>query len=319
LGQNKKVAIVVDSKEDLKSLEEYDINKIIADLNKNKHGKINLDEKKDTTYYLHRKKADVNIHILNYEIEIKSDDFDDMGDDIEDFMENYWDNEKEEKIEEAPSHQKFWDLDLGMNNWLEGGEISNDKLYGVKPWGSWYVAIMRRHKLAMQGKSFVQIGYGINWYNWKFENRNARLTEDENGVVFSEDNSVQGLKSKLTASFINLEIIPMIDYAEGKKKSYTTRHKNMRVTRYKKVGLRMGIGPYIGYRLGSKTKVVYKVNGDKRKDKEHDNFYLNNLRYGLKAQIGYNQTDFFISYDFNRVFSSGKGPKLNAISFGVIL
>jgi len=98
LGSNKKIAIVVDSQDDLKKLEEYDLNKIISDLNthadtvvfKNKKEKKKQDKwEKDTTYYFHRKKTDIDLSIANYKVEIKSNDFDDLGDDIEDFVDHY--------------------------------------------------------------------------------------------------------------------------------------------------------------------------------------------------------------------------------------
>lgn len=328
LGENKKIAIVVDHRDDLKSLEKYDLNKMISDLNihadsvvfKGKRETPKKIKKNDTTYYFHRKKADIDISIANYKIEIKSDDFDDLGDDIEDFFEHYDKANKEKKLEdEIDKHQKGFDMDLGMNNWIGDGETGSNDLHSVKPWGSWYVALKRTHKMSTGGRGFINWGYGVSWYNWKFENRNTRIVKDDNAIMFTEDNSVDGLKSKLTASYLNLEIIPTIDYSFGKREVHTVNHGNVKITRYKKVGLRLGLGPYIGYRLGSKTKVVYKINGDKRKDKDHDNFYLNDLRYGLRAQVGFNRTDFFINYDFNNVFESGKGPSLNAISFGLVL
>ena len=47
-------------------------------------------------------------------------------------------------------------------------------------------------------------------------------------------------------------------------------------------------------------------------------FYLDSIRYGLRMQIGVRSTDLFINYDMNELFDEGKGPTLNAVSFGVI-
>jgi hypothetical protein len=326
LGENKRIAIVVDDKDDLKNLEKYDLNKMITDLNQHADTVVFKNQKKyefedrERTHHFFRKRADIDFSIANYDIEIESNDFDDLGDDIEDFFRNYDRAEKNEVVEEeVTKHKKSFNIDFGVNNWIGNGGIASDNLHGVKPWGSWYIAFKRMHRIHMGGRGFINWGYGVNWYNWKFENRNTRLVKEENEVLFQEDNSVDGLKSKLTSSFINFEFIPTIDFSSGKRNVKTIQHGNVKVTRYKETGLRLGLGPYVGYRLGSKTKIVYKVNGDKKKDKDHDNFYLNNLRYGLRAQVGYNRTDFFINYDLNNVFSDGKGPALNAISFGFIL
>jgi hypothetical protein len=64
---------------------------------------------------------------------------------------------------------------------------------------------------------------------------------------------------------------------------------------------------------------VYKDSGEKRSDKDHDNFYLNNFRYGVRLQLGFRDTDLFFGYDLNSLFSEGKGPELHALSFGVTL
>ena len=57
---------------------------------------------------------------------------------------------------------------------------------------------------------------------------------------------------------------------------------------------------------------------DREKDKDRDNLYLNNLRYGIRLQLGVRSTDFFFNYDLNELFATDKGPKLNAFGFGVI-
>jgi hypothetical protein len=82
-------------------------------------------------------------------------------------------------------------------------------------------------------------------------------------------------------------------------------------------GFRLGVGPYAGYRIGSYSKQVYKDNGQTRQDYHSENFYLNNIRYGIRVQLGFNDIDFFFNYDLNNLFVDTKGPKLNAISFGV--
>ena len=82
---------------------------------------------------------------------------------------------------------------------------------------------------------------------------------------------------------------------------------------------RIGIGPYVGYRIDSYSKNVIEVDGEKHKDRNHENFYLDNFRYGLRLQIGFRDTDLFFNYDLNELFTAGKGPKLNAFSFGITL
>jgi len=47
---------------------------------------------------------------------------------------------------------------------------------------------------------------------------------------------------------------------------------------------------------------------------------LENLRYGLRGEIGIGKDlAFFSTYDLNEFFQPGKGPALNPITFGIII
>jgi len=82
-------------------------------------------------------------------------------------------------------------------------------------------------------------------------------------------------------------------------------------------GFRVGVGPYVGYLIDSYSKQVHTEGGDKKKEKHHDNYYLTNLRYGVRLQVGFDDLDFFFNYDINNLFVDNKGPQLNAFSFGI--
>jgi hypothetical protein len=47
--------------------------------------------------------------------------------------------------------------------------------------------------------------------------------------------------------------------------------------------------------------------------------YVNNVRYGLRSEIGVGSVTMFFNYDLNDLFEPGKGPELQAMSFGIIL
>ncbi|HET9053122.1 MAG TPA: hypothetical protein VFM90_03045, partial [Cyclobacteriaceae bacterium] len=150
---------------------------------------------------------------------------------------------------------------------------------------------------------------GVSWYNFKFQNDKTVMVKDDTGVSFEEDTrDVSYIKSKLGVSYINASLVPMFTVGG---------HKGSKKWRSYNTGFRIGAGPYAGYRIRSSTKLVYKEDGDRERDRNRDNFYMNNLRYGIRLQIGVRSTDFFFNYDMNELFASGKGPKLNAFSFGV--
>jgi hypothetical protein len=85
--------------------------------------------------------------------------------------------------------------------------------------------------------------------------------------------------------------------------------------------LKVAFGPYAGYRLGGRSKFVYReLDGSGRqKEKGETGLYLNNFRYGLRGEVGIGDLKFFSSYDLNTLFQEGKGPELNPIAFGIVL
>ncbi|HTF17849.1 MAG TPA: outer membrane beta-barrel protein [Chryseolinea sp.] len=205
-----------------------------------------------------------------------------------------------------------FNFELGTNNYLSNGSFPNNdnELYSVRPWGSWYVGLASIQRTRLSKKFFLEWGLGVNWYNFKFEEDNVLIQKDDNGTYFVADTRFpEYVKSKLTASYVTATLIPVIDFSDNSRKA--------RIWEGYGNSFRFGLGPYVGYRIESHSKLVYKDDG-KQKEKDHNSFYLNNVRYGLRLQMGYRAADFFFNYDLNDLFVEGKGPELNAFSFGVI-
>lgn len=237
-------------------------------------------------------------------------------------QDNDRDNDNDDDWDNWQGHRRRWgrtwqsfNFDLGTNNWLQNGSFpdKNNASYSVKPWGSWYIAFNSIQRSRLGKNFFLEWGGGISWYTFKFQDASTRLQRNDYGVTFVTDDTPNRshIKSKLGITFINASLVPVLDFGDHSRKP--------RIWNNYHSAFRIGLGPYVGYRISSLTKVVYKENGSSRdKDKDHGNFYLNNLRYGARLQVGFRSTDFFFNYDMNDIFASGKGPDLNAFSFGVI-
>lgn len=192
-----------------------------------------------------------------------------------------------------------FDLDLGLNTYFGSGGTPSGQPYELRPLGSRYVAMSSGIKVPL-GKSPVKLrtGLELSWYNFMFAN-NVRVENQPSGVAFVPAN-IDLDRSKLTAAYLNLPVMFEIG------RSYNT--------------LALGLGGYVGYRLGSYTKeVYYESSGDKQKPKNHENFALSDLRYGLTTQLRVYRLTLFFNYDLNPLFAQGRGPELNAFSFGVRL
>ena len=86
---------------------------------------------------------------------------------------------------------------------------------------------------------------------------------------------------------------------------------------FKKEKFKIGVGGYVGYRVGGYTKEVY-AGGGKEKDK--GSLALNNFKYGLTTEVGmkYGGTLFF-RYDLNDLFKDSQTnmKDMRAFSFGI--
>jgi hypothetical protein len=145
---------------------------------------------------------------------------------------------------------------------------------------------------------FLEWGFGASSYNFKFQNDAVTVGYDATGANFNIDaRTVDFRKSKLSAAYINASFIPVIDFGGN-------RRKPVLLDGHRSDSFRFGVGPYAGYRIDSFTRKVFKdESGDKQKEKDHGTYDLNNLRYGIRFQLGFKDTDFFINYDLNPLFA----------------
>ena len=255
-------------------------------------------------------------------------------DNIEGFRRNYykkmpWISDFKRYSYEEDQYKKTihnFNIAMGLNNWLDkGGSLNGlaEDRYSVKPWGSWYFGLASVNKTHLKNILFLEWGTDLVWYNWKLEDPSYQVTKATTQVNFAQPaniNDIEAIKSKLVACYLNVSLVPLIDFAQGTRKVIVNEAGSFKWNRSKKIGFRIGVGGYLGYRMYGRSKYVYKEDNKLRnKEKDNGNFYLSNVRYGLRGRVGWRGMDLFVNYDLNQVFTSGKGPELNAFSFGIIL
>jgi hypothetical protein len=212
-----------------------------------------------------------------------------------------------ENPRKAKTLHGFMSYDFGFNNYLENGKFPNDvnAQYSVKPWGSWVVAIGGGMRWYYAKSASIDLAADFSWYNYKYQDRSTRVNKTDDDVVFSKDAlGADYIKSKTSVPYLNLSFTPMVHF--GKKNS-GVNHKDFR----------LGLGVYAGYRLGGSVKYVYEVDNVKMKYHNKGDYFLNTYRYGVKAVFGFEDINFFASYDLSTLYAEGKGPELNPICFGL--
>jgi hypothetical protein len=212
------------------------------------------------------------------------------------------------KVYTYSSPRKGFYLDLGLNaygaNQANGYHASD---YNLRPLGSRYISLgavasaplIRREKAGLH----LDLGVDFSWYNLMFEGNNTVIKETE-ALAFPvlltpEGSEVKLKKSKLTVPYVNLSLMPTLNF----RKAFVSH---------------VSAGVYGGYRLGGYTKTKRDDNGDKERIK--GNYFVNDWRYGLTAEIGIRHfVDFFFNYDLNDLYQDGRGPAVRVMSFGIRL
>ena len=213
--------------------------------------------------------------------------------------------ETKPKKEKSSRYTSDFGVDLGINSFLKNGSFpTSDQPYASKGWGSWNVGLNWVGSQRLSDGLRWNFGLGFQWYNFKFENRDFQAIRGQDQISFVERTDVTGVKSKLSASYLTAMTLLKVNLGKTEE------------------GVSLAAGPYVGYRLGGRSKFVYEEPGSStdRIEKVNTGLYLENLRYGLRGEIGIGKDlAFFSTYDLNEFFQPGKGPALNPITFGIII
>ncbi len=142
---------------------------------------------------------------------------------------------------------------------------------------------------------------GFNFSNYRFDN-NVIVEKDATGITVARTETLRDYeKSKLATIYATLPIIleAQIPLSDGNP-------------------INLGVGVVGAIKLGSHTKVVYNEDG-RQKDKNHNDFNLNLLRYGVTARVGYKMFQIYGTSYLTPLFETGKGPEMYPFEIGIAL
>lgn len=304
-GNSGKIIMIVDNKEDFERLKAMDVNQIIRELD------LELDRDSGETTIVEIKHKDGNKEI----VKIHED-----GPETKVYV-GRWrvivdesGSKTQVKVESSPKKPKedsdfrtYFNMDMGVNNYFENNAVPGERAqHGVKGWGSWNVGINWMASQKLRKGRYWDFGLGVQWYNFKLENSNYQVINGMDGIEFINRTDVNGFKSKISASYLTALTLLRWDFGKMNDNG--------------RDGLRVAVGPYAGYRLGGRSKFVYRELGGsgRKKEKEPIGANLNNFRYGLRGEIGFRSVTFFTTYDFNSLIQKDRGPSLHPIAFGLV-
>ena len=235
-------------------------------------------------------------------------DFDDED------WEHEWNDDDEEFDLDFGEDEDFdvhWaGFEIGLNNYVNNDfsmSLSEANSYmDLNTGKSWNVNLnFIEYDLNLIGKRFgIGTGMGIEFNDYRFDNQ-LPIKKGDNQIMVDSTyaNPEYNLeKGKLTTTYITVPLI--FEY-------------QAQVSKDNKLFFSLGI--IGGMKLGSHTKVVYKNDGDKNKDKNRSDFYLSPFRYGYTARVGYGFLKLFANYYEVALFEKDKGPQLHPFTIGFMV
>ncbi len=206
-----------------------------------------------------------------------------------------------------PRFRGHWaGFEWGINNFLdEDNTLSREgenAFMDLNTGRSWAINLnFAQYSLGFGTSHFGAVtGLGIEFNNYFFDGDNT-LAEVDDYVVGIDTANVS--KSKLSSTYLRVPLILEVQFPS------TIRAKRIYIS----------AGVVAGLKLGSHTKVIYKDDGGRSKDKNNDDFNISPFRYGVTARIGFGGLSIFGDYYFSPMFVADKGPSLNPFTVGLSL
>lgn len=221
-------------------------------------------------------------------------------------------DESEDKERKSRKHfNGHWKgLEIGMNNYLTSDYSltlpAEAQFMELNTGKSWCVNLnVLQYDIGFgTDKVGLVTGLGLEFNNYRFDGENSIIKDPVTREIVSleYDAATYIEKTKLSTSYLTVPLL--LEF-------------QIPVSGHKRIHISGGV--IGGLKIGSHTKVVYKEDGSKQKDKINDDFNLSPLRYGVTARIGYRALKLFVNYNLTPMFETSQGPELYPVSIGFIL
>lgn len=249
-----------------------------------------------------KNKDSTQVRIGNMEINVIEDD---DGNTRVDITRDNDDKNKEKKEEKNKKFQGHWKgIELGLNGYLNsdyGTTVPNEysylDLYSSKSIN--FNLNLPHLDIGLIGKQFGLVsGLGLEWMNFRFDNQTTFIT-DELGNIKRDTTAPADLdKTKLVTTYLTMPVLLEVQFPRAKQA-------------YLQVGV---IG---GLKIASRTKIVYREDGQKEKDKDKGDFSIIPLRYGFTARAGYEEFGVYANYYPVGLFENNRGPDIYPYAVGI--
>jgi hypothetical protein len=196
-------------------------------------------------------------------------------------------------------------LELGLNNYL-----NRDFSFSLDPTEdfmevhaarSWNVNLnFLQYDLTLSDNNIGLVtGLGLELNNYRFGN-NVNIAKQDRQIVPVTYDGVILERSRLRTYYLTVPLLL----------EFQSNHPRRSRRAYFSTGIIGGIN------IGSNTKIVYRDNSGKNRDKVRDDFYISPFRYGFTVRTGIRSLNLYANYYPTSLFQRNKGPELYPVAAG---
>ncbi|PVW17090.1 hypothetical protein DDV96_00785 [Marixanthomonas spongiae] len=197
---------------------------------------------------------------------------------------------------------------FGLNNVMTEGESLNDSDFKIG------------------GSRFAEIGWAwrtrvfknTNWfrvkYGFSFQFNGLKPTDNRYYVDTGDQTELQEFPLDLDKSKFRMDNLVFPVHFEFGPSEKIEKDGYFRYNTYNKI--KVGLGGYAGFNLGSRQKLKYSEDGEDVKEKLKASYNTNNFIYGLSGYLGWKWAAVYVKYDLNTIFKDNPIDQRN-ISLGL--
>ncbi|RFN59777.1 cell division protein ZapA [Marixanthomonas ophiurae] len=199
-------------------------------------------------------------------------------------------------------------LAFGLNNVITEGQSLDDSDFKIG------------------GSRFAEIGWAwktrvfknTNWlrvkYGFSFQFNGLKPTDNRYYVDTGDQTELQEFRLDLDKSKFRMDNLVFPVHFEFGPSKKIEKEEYFRYSTYNKI--KVGLGGYAGFNLGSRQKLKYSEDGEDVKEKLKASYNTNNFIYGLSGYIGWKGTAIYLKYDLNTIFKDNPIDQRN-VSLGL--
>lgn len=218
--------------------------------------------------------------------------------DIEFDARDFFDRNSRKKSKSISRTEDYLDIAYGFNQQLEDGQFLIEGTPGeLDFWRSNSFNIGFGYKTRIgspYSKLYLKYGIDFSWHNFALT-RNEVLEMDTAGSFFTNLGPANSYEeNEYDIAYFNIPLMLQLDFSDAgdRDESWT-----------------IGVGGYGGVRLMAERELEYTTPiYDEVSEEVKADFFTNQFRYGVMAQVGYGSFKVTASYDLNEFFQANKGP-----------